>query len=900
MRYRRVLALVEQGADAGPALGAVRALAPAAESLGVVACPPPRPRPWLPGPAAPAPAGLADAAWLDRLRQDAAPLAPRLAIGAVPDLDPAALAALAGDREVDLVVAGPLPAAGGAALSALRRLRPVAVAWVPSAAAAAAAQARGPARELLCVAPGERARAALAAFLRDHGDPAQRVTLLSLAPPSRDEVAVALEVAGIRAPVELAGGFGAGTWRTLETVARERRLDLVVLSRFPGALLRGAPWPAPVLVLPPAAPVRSVLRRPLDVPDLLDGGGPVRLRVGYAYGLGRNPPVEDQELALVSDGRVVARVRTCGGEAELPAGLAAGSIGVFRARDAEGLDPVAAVERQVAVLRPGALPLLPFDAELGPEDLALLAGLQGAEPLAVRLRPTRSCHLVRERLCAAGLAPRVVDASAVLDEGEAADVGEAHDAVRLARVGGRLRAAGFPVAAIVHRGPHPPAAIGFEALEAHQLAGRAWRAPPPAPRPGSLDARLDAATAAPAIEGNRVELELENATARRWLLEAIRGARRTLHLQVYLATDDDAGRRVEAALAGAGRRGVAVRVLVDSLHGLHGSFGLENPLLARLAARPGVEVRVSRPVAAVPSVEDLKRRDHRKLVVADGAVALVGGRNLAHEYYTGFDEVRVGPRTPWREVPWLDGGARVRGPAVAAVERAFLEAWTGAGGAPFEVTEPGAAGAERVRVVVHRGLRDASTLEAYLALVESARSRLVAVNGFPLLLELEHALARALRRGVRVQVLFGEVTPTHGGEPFEGPWATARTAATWLVHSRIDTLVAAGAEAWLLAVRDVPGWSPELGLVRPHVHAKAMIADGRACAVGSANLDVTASYWEDELLLVVEDEAVAGAFEARVQALLAGSTRVDRGDPAWQRRVRARDWARHWPGILSI
>jgi phosphatidylserine/phosphatidylglycerophosphate/cardiolipin synthase-like enzyme len=415
-----------------------------------------------------------------------------------------------------------------------------------------------------------------------------------------------------------------------------------------------------------------------------------------------------------------------------------------------------------------------------------------------------------------------------------------------------------------------------------------------------LGARLDAAAAAPAIEGNRVELELDNATARGWLLEAIAGARRTLHLQAYLATDDDVGRRVEAALAGAGRRGVAVRVLVDSLHGLHGSFGLQNPLLARLAARPGVEVRVSRPVAAVPSVEDLKQRDHRKVVVADGRVALVGGRNLAHEYYTAFDEVRVGPRTAWREVPWLDAGARVRGPAVAAVERAFLEAWTGAGGAPFEVAAPRVAGEQRVRVVVHRGLRDASTLEAYLALVESARSRLVAVNGFPLLLELEHAMVRALRRGVQVQVLFGEVTPTHGGGPFEGPWASARTAATWLVHSRIDALVAAGAEAWLLAVRDVPGWSPELGLVHPHVHAKAMIADGRACAVGSANLDVTASYWEDELLLVIEDEAAAGALEARVGALLAGSTRVDRADPAWQRRVRARDWARHWPGILSI
>src|SRR5690606_17745280 len=119
----------------------------------------------------------------------------------------------------------------------------------------------------------------------------------------------------------------------------------------------------------------------------------------------------------------------------------------------------------------------------------------------------------------------------------------------------------------------------------------------------------------------------------------------------------------EAALVAAGKRGVAVRLLVDSLHGLHGSFGVENPLLTRLSTQQGVELRVSRPVS-VPSMEELKRRDHRKLVVLDGRTAIVGGRNLSHEYYTGFDEVALRPTSTWRALPWLDAGARVEGPAV--------------------------------------------------------------------------------------------------------------------------------------------------------------------------------------------------------------------------------------------
>ncbi len=893
MRYRRVLVIAELGADASAPLAAARALAPEAESLVVVACPPPRPFAWPWSAAGPGRAPDASA-WLGAVRAAAARLAAHLEVGLAPDLDVDRLAEVVAGAGVDLVVAGPVPLAAIPILSELRRRSPVAVLWVASADVP---RRERPVSEVLCVALGARAEASLAGFLRDHGDRTLHATVYSLAGTSPGELAAALAVSGVRASVELGGP----PWRALDALARERAIDLVVLARFPGFLLRSARGPAPILVLPPIASGRPAMERPLDVPDPVDDRGVARIRVGYAFGLGRNPPIPDQEVAFVSSGRVAAVVSTRGGEAELalPPGTDGEPLGVFRVAGRAADDPLAAIERRVAVVRPGTRPLVLFDSDLSEEELAALAGLDGADALAVRLRPFRSCHLLRERLRQAGLTPRVVDASAVLEEGDAVDVSDAFDHVRLARVATRMRGAGFPVAAIVHRGPHAPAAIGFTALRAHEAARRAWRRPEVSPWTASLAARLDATAGAAARDGHRVELELDNATARRWLLDAIGGARRRLHLQTYMVTDDATARAVETALRDAAGRGVAVRVLVDSLRGLHGSFGMQNPLLDRLSACPGVELRVSRPVAGVPSLEDLKQRDHRKLVVADGRVALLGGRNLAREYYTGFEEVALTSATPWREVPWLDAGARLEGPAVAAVERSFREAWITAGGGGFEVLEPPPAGPTSARVVVHHGLRDARTLEAYLALIETARSHVYAVNGFPLLLEIQHALVRALRRGVRVRALFGPATPTHGGERFEGDGAAARIPATWLVQSRIDALVAAGGEGFQLALRDVPGWAPDLGLVHPHVHAKAVSADGRACAVGSANLDVTASYWESELLLVVEDEAVARAFEARLEALVAGSVRVDPADPEWQRLARRREWLRWWPGVLS-
>ncbi len=601
-------------------------------------------------------------------------------------------------------------------------------------------------------------------------------------------------------------------------------------------------------------------------------------------------------------GRTVGRAGSRDGFAEVPAG-GAESLGLSRTAEAAGADPVAAVEQRIAVIRPGPRPLGLFDAELPDDDLARLAGIGGPgglDLLAVRLRPVRSCASIRARLASFGLPERVADASAVLDEGAALDVPEEADPVRLARVAARMRGAGFPVAAVVHGGLHTPRTIGFSALRADEVAAALPLSFDPPARTEALAARLDAATGALTIPGNRVEIELDNPTARGWLLDALARAERRIHFQVYMAMDDDVGARVESALAAAAARGVTVRVVVDSLHGLHGSFGLTNPLLARLGARPNVELRLTRPVAGAPSIEDLKQRDHRKVVVVDGRLALVGGRNLSHEYYAGFDEVALGPASLWREVPWLDAGARVEGPAVEALERSFLDAWTAAGGAPFDVAPQEPAGGAAARVVVHHGLRDAATLETYLALIDAARAHVWVVNGFPLLLEIQHALLRAIARGVTVRAIVGHTTPTHEETPFRGPWSTARQAASELVDSRLDALVAAGAEVYRLAVRERPGWAAGLGTVHPHVHAKVLSVDGRVCSVGSANLDVTAAYWEDELLLVVEDETAAGALEARLEEIAGGSERIEPDDPEWRETARRRTWMLRWPGMLSV
>lgn len=123
-------------------------------------------------------------------------------------------------------------------------------------------------------------------------------------------------------------------------------------------------------------------------------------------------------------------------------------------------------------------------------------------------------------------------------------------------------------------------------------------------------------------------------------LALIEQAHTSLDLQYYLIADDSTGHAILRAARDAARRGVRVRLLVDDLY----TAGLD-PLLRGLAAEPNAQVRVFNPMitardsstrrllAMALSFKRLNHRMHNKLFVADGSAAIVGGRNLADEYF---------------------------------------------------------------------------------------------------------------------------------------------------------------------------------------------------------------------------------------------------------------------------
>jgi len=724
--------------------------------------------------------------------------------------------------------------------------------------------------------------------------------------PQPDAAAIG-ELLGWPTALEVAAVTGGRTLiRTALTALTDGKpVDLVVLAAPTGTTLTPFLWmvravapPLPFLIIPGGRPATE-LRPRLEVPDLLLLGDRLlgsALRVDLA---GRAEPVDREQLTLIYRGEALAEVNVVAGQFALSSPPRLPDV-VGVSTDAEAA--VESLKGVARVIRVDGAPIALFDARLDPAPWK--AHLGGARRFwAIALTPRSAPGALRAHL---DRADALLDASGVLQDGHPDDLPAGVEPVRLERVARHLRAAGVPVDLVVGADPGPgyasvPAALlataSPEALE--DLIAGAWRPPRPD------DRLLELTGAAPAV-AHSLAVEWDNRVARERLLGLLAGAADSVHLQTYIFEDDPIGALVSEALMAAADRGVAVLVLVDSLYSLHGSLGQENPPLARLEAHSGVSLRAVRPVNAL---EDMKRRNHRKLIIIDGLTGLVSGRNIGAMYYTGFGEAALSPETTYREVPWLDAGAAVTGPVVAELEASFRQTWLRSGGpvypAPRAVDptlQPGVEGAFPVRFVTHESMTDTQTLDAYRALLESATSRVTLVNTFPLQFELQQVLLTLLARGVAVRFLVGNVRPAFVAgsvrQPFPG--GQVRELATQVIHGRLDTLVKAGASVYEFALDRRPEWSSELELALPHVHAKVLSVDGRVFTIGSANLDITAGYWESEALLVVEDAAQTAALEETLEALLASSVLVDPTDPAWQDRAERRAWlSRHWPSALG-
>jgi cardiolipin synthase C len=155
-------------------------------------------------------------------------------------------------------------------------------------------------------------------------------------------------------------------------------------------------------------------------------------------------------------------------------------------------------------------------------------------------------------------------------------------------------------------------------------------------------------------------------------------AERTLDLQYYIFRPDDTGLYLVDRMVAAADRGVRVRILIDDMC----AHGIEKRLLA-FDAHPNIELRLFNPWKNRTGSfgrafeflfnSHLNHRMHNKLFIADGIIAILGGRNLADEYFS------LNEKYDFRD---LD--VAVAGPVVRRGNELFDDFWNGPDAIPVE------------------------------------------------------------------------------------------------------------------------------------------------------------------------------------------------------------------------
>lgn len=378
-------------------------------------------------------------------------------------------------------------------------------------------------------------------------------------------------------------------------------------------------------------------------------------------------------------------------------------------------------------------------------------------------------------------------------------------------------------------------------------------------------------------------------TALDWRLRAIDSASESIDFQTFLWHFDTVGAMVLDHVAQAADRGVKVRILIDDTFLVH-----EDSVLLALARHPNIEYRVFNPFTRrsgglatrqLLNLAEFHRLDHRmhnKAMVIDNRVAIVGGRNIADEYF-GLDE-----QANFRDLELLLGGGMVE-----EVSAAFDVYWNDRWTFPIEMlshVEPSYVGLEEARQVAAgaSGLhneqsaaerqaqwldtvakgdtgktvlyfdqppednpknRDEAPVQVANELIElfdNAESEIVIVSAYLVPTpHLEGAVERALDRGVRVRILTNSIRSNN------------HLAAHSAYRRHIDTLLEYGAE--LHEVR-IDAKDRDRYMVTPvdrkmlALHAKALVIDDDKVFVGSANLDPRSLRINTEMGLLVRSE----------------------------------------------
>ena len=367
----------------------------------------------------------------------------------------------------------------------------------------------------------------------------------------------------------------------------------------------------------------------------------------------------------------------------------------------------------------------------------------------------------------------------------------------------------------------------------------------------ALSLLIEANNGTPAVAGNRVTLHTDSLVILQAMISDIEQAQKSLHLEFYIWAVGGQADRVCEALIAAAKRGVACRVLLDSL-GSKDWFKSDWPAKFRAA---GIELTEALPIQL--GRFQFRRADlrlHRKIFVIDGSVVWTGSMNL------------VDPRTFKQSAgvgEWVDAMVRVEGPIASQFELTFLFDWSVDNSAINQFSDPEPLGSPEEGHVLAQCCasgpvyRDDILYQMLLSTIMDAREELTITTPYFGPDEgLIQALIAAARRGVNM---------------------------TLIVPKQNDsTLVALSSRSFYADLMN-----GGVNIAEFHgglLHTKSMLVDRRIAVFGSVNLDQRSLRLNFEISLIVYNETFCANLQKLIESYLQKSNLVN--PVSWAKRSR--------------
>jgi cardiolipin synthase A/B len=339
--------------------------------------------------------------------------------------------------------------------------------------------------------------------------------------------------------------------------------------------------------------------------------------------------------------------------------------------------------------------------------------------------------------------------------------------------------------------------------------------------------------------------------------EAIRAARDHVNVEFYIIEDDEVGQWFADLLLRKAAEGVAVSLIYDSV----GCIGTPRAYFDRLR-EGGVRVLEYNPVnpARARGAWRVNNRNHRKVVIVDGTIGFTGGINISEVYSSGSTP-GARSRDEARRSGWRDSKVRIEGPAVADMQRVFLDAWARQSGEALPArnwypAQTSMRGRHPVRIMASGPGDEFPAIYGSLlsAIAHSDKTVHITMAYFvpdPQTLEV---LKDAARRGVDVRLVLPSQSDLwivfHAGRSHYAELLEAGVR----IHERQEALL----------------------------HAKTIVIDGVWSTVGSSNIDWRSFLHNYELNAVILGPEFGRQMESAFERDLAKSVAIE--SEAWARR----------------